>query len=67
MFTGIVSGMGRVQSLDGDEVVRLVVDFTNVSTSNLEIGASVSVDGASSTEYPSLLKKLVFLSGQCNW
>jgi len=45
MFTGIVSGMGRVQSLEGDEVIRLVVDFTNVSTSNLEIGASVSVDG----------------------
>ena len=45
MFTGIVSGMGRVQSIQGDEVVRLVVDFTNVSTSNLEIGASVSVDG----------------------
>lgn len=45
MFTGIVSGRGRVQSLEGDEVARLVVDFTNVSTSDLEIGASVSVDG----------------------
>jgi len=45
MFTGIVSGMGRVQSIQGDEVIRLVIDFSNVSTSNLEIGASVSVDG----------------------
>ena len=45
MFTGIVSGMGRVQSIQGDEVISLVIDFSNVSTSNLEIGASVSVDG----------------------
>tara|TARA_B100000482_G_scaffold46481_1_gene30582 strand:- start:225 stop:830 length:606 start_codon:yes stop_codon:yes gene_type:complete len=45
MFTGIVAGMGRVESIDGDELVRLVINFSTVSTEGLEIGASVSVNG----------------------
>ena len=45
MFTGIVAGMGRVESIDGEELVRLVINFSTVSTEGLEIGASVSVNG----------------------
>ena len=45
MFTGIVAGMGRVESIEGDELVRLVINFSTVSTEGLEIGASVSVNG----------------------
>ncbi|MAY13063.1 MAG: riboflavin synthase [Euryarchaeota archaeon] len=45
MFTGIVAGMGRVESIEGDELVRLVINFSTVPTEGLEIGASVSVNG----------------------
>ena len=45
MFTGIVAGMGRVESIDGEELVRLVINFSTVSTEGLEVGASVSVNG----------------------
>ena len=45
MFTGIVAGMGRVESIEGDDLVRLVINFSTVSTEGLEIGASVSVNG----------------------
>ena len=45
MFTGIVIGMGRVESVHGDEIVRLAIDFSTVSTEGLELGASVSVNG----------------------
>ena len=45
MFTGIVAGMGRVESIVGEELVRLVINFSTVSTEGLEIGASVSVNG----------------------
>ncbi len=45
MFTGIVAGTGRIASISGDDVIRLVIDFSMVSTKGLETGASVSVDG----------------------
>ena len=45
MFTGIVAGTGRIVSISGDNVIRLVIDFSMVSTKGLETGASVSVDG----------------------
>ncbi len=45
MFTGIVSGIGQIVSLNGNDVVRLIVNFGDVSVSGLEKGASVSVDG----------------------
>jgi riboflavin synthase len=45
MFTGIVAGMGRIVSSEGDKVVRVVIDFSLVSTDLLEVGASVCVDG----------------------
>ena len=46
MFTGIVAGTGRIIELEGDDVIRIVIDFAMVSTAGLEEGASVSVDGA---------------------
>ena len=45
MFTGIVSGVGRINHLEGNEVIRIVIDFSMVSTEGLAEGASVSVDG----------------------
>ncbi|MDP6870589.1 MAG: riboflavin synthase subunit alpha [Candidatus Poseidoniaceae archaeon] len=45
MFTGIVAGMGQIVKIEGDEVVRLTIDFGMVSTEGLVSGASVSVDG----------------------
>ena len=45
MFTGIVAGMGQISSLEGEDVVRMVIDFCSVPTSGLVEGASVSVDG----------------------
>jgi riboflavin synthase len=45
MFTGIVAGTGRIIELEGNDVVRIVIDFAMVSTNGLEEGASVSVDG----------------------
>ena len=45
MFTGIVAGTGRITELEGNDVIRIVIDFAKVSTEGLEEGASVSVDG----------------------
>ena len=45
MFTGIVAGMGRIEYLGSEEVIRMVLDFGIVSTSGLVTGASVSVEG----------------------
>jgi riboflavin synthase len=45
MFTGIVAGMGRISHIEGNEVIRIVIDFSMVSTEGLVEGASVSVDG----------------------
>ena len=45
MFTGIVAGTGRITELEGNDVIRIVIDFAMVSTEGLEEGASVSVDG----------------------
>ena len=45
MFTGIVAGTGRITELEGNDVIRIVIDFAMVSTDGLEGGASVSVDG----------------------
>ena len=45
MFTGIVNGTGEIIHKSGTDVVRLIIQFEDVSTSKLEIGASVSVDG----------------------
>jgi riboflavin synthase len=45
MFTGIVAGMGRINHIEGKEVIRIDIDFSMVSTDGLAEGASVSVDG----------------------
>jgi riboflavin synthase len=45
MFTGIVAGAGRIIEFEGNDVIRIVIDFAMVSTEGLEEGASVSVDG----------------------
>ena len=45
MFTGIVAGMGRISHIEEKEVIRIVIDFSMVSTEGLVEGASVSVDG----------------------
>ena len=45
MFTGIVAGTGEISSIAGEDVIRLVIDFSTVSTDGLVTGASVSVDG----------------------
>ena len=45
MFTGIVAGSGRITNISGEDVIRIVIDFTMVSTDGLVEGASVSVDG----------------------
>ena len=45
MFTGIVNGTGEIIHKSGTDMVRLIIQFEEVSTSKLEIGASVSVDG----------------------
>ena len=45
MFTGIVAGMGRISHIEEKEVIRIIIDFSMVSTEGLVEGASVSVDG----------------------
>ena len=48
MFTGIVAGTGQISSISGgynNGAIRLVIDFSSVSTVGLVTGASVSVDG----------------------
>tara|TARA_B110001452_G_scaffold253324_1_gene243916 strand:+ start:773 stop:1378 length:606 start_codon:yes stop_codon:yes gene_type:complete len=45
MFTGIVAGMGRICHIEGNDVIRIIIDFGMVSTERLIEGASVSVDG----------------------
>ena len=36
MFTGIVAGTGRITELEGNDVIRIVIDFAMVSTDGLE-------------------------------
>lgn len=60
MFTGIVAGMGRVESIEGEELVRLIIDFSTVSTDGLEIGASVSVNGVCLTAVEIAESKIAF-------
>ena len=43
MFTGIVQGTGRVESVHGDEIISVAIELP--STDGLEIGGSVSIDG----------------------
>ena len=45
MFTGIIAGTGQLTSISGDDVIRIQIDFSTVSTNGLETGASVSVAG----------------------
>lgn len=45
MFTGIVAGKGKIVSIEGDDVIRIVINFQDVTTDELQIGASVSIDG----------------------
>ena len=45
MFTGIVQGTGTIQSMSGESVRRFIIDFNEVSTDNLQIGASVAING----------------------
>ncbi len=44
MFTGIVTDLGRVRSLEGDGDTRLAID-TGYDTAGLDLGASVSCSG----------------------
>jgi len=43
MFTGIVQGTGRVESIRGDEIITVSIKLPSVD--GLEIGGSVSIDG----------------------
>ena len=45
MFTGIVQGTGTIQSMSGESVRRFIIDFNEVSTDNLQKGASVAING----------------------
>ena len=45
MFTGIVQGTGTIQSITGESVRRFVIDFHEVTTEHLQIGASVAING----------------------
>tara|TARA_B100000989_G_scaffold87993_1_gene63513 strand:+ start:9681 stop:10286 length:606 start_codon:yes stop_codon:yes gene_type:complete len=45
MFTGIVAGKGKIVSIEGEDVIRIVINFQDVTTNELQIGASVSIDG----------------------
>ena len=45
MFTGIVAGKGKIVSIEGEDVIRIVINFQDVTTDELQIGASVSIDG----------------------
>ncbi len=45
MFTGIVQGTGTIQSISGESVRRFIIDFNEVSTDNLQKGASVAING----------------------
>ena len=45
MFTGIIAGTGRLTSISGDDVIRIVIDFSTVPTDGIVTGASISVDG----------------------
>ena len=60
MFTGIVAGTGRIAELEGNDVIRIVIDFAMVSTEGLEEGASVSVDGVCLTSLDTGKKVLKF-------
>jgi riboflavin synthase len=43
MFTGIVQGTGRVQSIQGDSTKTISIEIP--STDGLEVGGSVAIDG----------------------
>ena len=43
MFTGIVQGTGKVESVRGDEIITVSIKLPSVE--GLEIGGSVSIDG----------------------
>lgn len=43
MFTGIVQGTGNVQSVSGESILTIGIEIP--STEDLEVGASVSIDG----------------------
>ena len=45
MFTGIVREVGRVVSVDGDEVGRMLVVAAPATAPTIGIGDSVAVDG----------------------
>ncbi len=45
MFTGIVQGTGTIESITGESVRRFVIDFHEVTTEHLQIGASVAING----------------------
>ena len=60
MFTGIVNGTGTIISLSGESVVRIGISFDLVSTENLEIGASVAVDGVCLTVVKQVEKTVYF-------
>lgn len=60
MFTGIVNGTGTIISLSGESVVTIGISFDLVSTENLEIGASVAVDGVCLTVVKQVEKTVYF-------
>ena len=60
MFTGIVNGTGTIISLSGESLVRIGISFDLVSTENLEIGASVAVDGVCLTVVKQVEKTVYF-------
>jgi len=60
MFTGIVNGTGTIVTISGESVVRIGINFDLVSTENLEIGASVAVDGVCLTVVEQIEKIVYF-------
>lgn len=60
MFTGIVNGTGTIVTISGESVVRIGINFGLVSTENLEIGASVAVDGVCLTVVEQIEKLVYF-------
>jgi riboflavin synthase len=60
MFTGIVNGTGTIVTISGESVVRIGINFGLVSTENLEIGASVAVDGVCLTVVEQIEKIVYF-------
>ena len=46
MFTGIVAGTGNITSISGKDVIRIDIDFCNVTTDKLEICLLYTSDAA---------------------